>query len=177
MGVHLEVTIGQSSQLRRAAIAEHLKVKRIREDDADFAPLLQATVTRHIGLDESLSHLAPQSKNSATVRLDPELLYAHVPRDFVAHVLSFDGSAKTEKNGGYGSCSWILWSLPSWDIVIAASEHLPSTTVNIADYTGMNNGIMAALERGLTDLIIVGDARLAIQESMGVIACKKGLYN
>ncbi|GMF50653.1 unnamed protein product [Phytophthora fragariaefolia] len=111
----------------------HLKVKRIRELDADFAQLLQATVTPHIGLDESLSYLAPPSKNSATVRLDPELLYAHVSPDFVGHVLSFDGSAKTEKNGGYGSCSWILWSLPSWDIVIAASAHLPSTTVNIAD--------------------------------------------
>ncbi|GMF59144.1 unnamed protein product [Phytophthora fragariaefolia] len=132
--------------------------------------LLQATVTPHIGLDESLSHLAPPSKNSATVRLDPELSYAHVPQDFVGHVLSFDGSAKTEKNGGYGSCSWSLWSL--WDIVIAASAHLPSTTANIAEYTGMNNGVMAALERGLTDLIIVGDSRLAIQQSMGVMACK-----
>ncbi|GMF17649.1 unnamed protein product [Phytophthora fragariaefolia] len=152
----------------------HLKVKRIREHDADFAQLLQATVPPLIGLDESPSHLAPPSKDSATVRLDPELLYAYVPRDFVGHVLSFDGSAKTEKNGGYGSCSWILWSLPSWDIVIAASAHLPSTTVNIAEYIGMNNGVMAALERGLTDRIIVGDSRLAIQQSMGVVACKKG---
>ncbi|GMF49016.1 unnamed protein product [Phytophthora fragariaefolia] len=83
----------------------HLKVKRIRELDADFAQFLQATVTPHIGLDESLSHLAPPSKNSVTVRLDPELLYAHVPRDCVGHVLSFDGSAKTEKNGDYGCCS------------------------------------------------------------------------
>ncbi|GMF63183.1 unnamed protein product [Phytophthora fragariaefolia] len=151
----------------------HLKVKRIREHDADFAQLMQATVTPHIGLDESLSHLAPPSKNSATVRLDPELIYAHIPRDFVGYVLSFDGSAKTEKNGGYGSCSLILWSLPTWDIVIAASAHLPSTTVNVAEYTDMNNGVMAALERGLTDLIIVGDSRLAIQQSMGVMACKK----
>ncbi|GMF47172.1 unnamed protein product [Phytophthora fragariaefolia] len=38
----------------------------------------------------------------------------------------------------------------------------------------MNNGVMAALERVLTDLIIVGDSRLAIQQSMGgVMACKK----
>ncbi|GMF39309.1 unnamed protein product [Phytophthora fragariaefolia] len=148
----------------------HLKVKRIREHDADFTQLLQATVTPHIGLDESLSHLVSPKKNSATVRLDPELLYAHVPRDFVGHVLSFDGSPKTEKNGGYGSCSWILWSLSSWDIVIAASAHLPSTTMNIGEYAGMNNGAMAALEQGLTDLIIVGDSRLAIQQSMGVMA-------
>ncbi|GMG17012.1 unnamed protein product [Phytophthora fragariaefolia] len=37
----------------------------------------------------------------------------------------------------------------------------------------MNNGVVAALQRGVSDLIIVGDSRLAIQQSMGVIACKK----
>ncbi|GMF36262.1 unnamed protein product [Phytophthora fragariaefolia] len=154
----------------------HLKVKRIREHDAAFAQLIQATFIPHIGLDESLSHLVPPSKHSATVRLIPELLYAQVLRDFVGYVryvLSFDGSANTEKYGGYDSSSWILWSLPSWDIVIAATAHLSSTTVNIAEYTGLNVGVMAALERGLTDLIIVGDSRLAIEQSMRVMACKK----
>ncbi|KAE8898883.1 hypothetical protein PF001_g25792 [Phytophthora fragariae] len=151
----------------------HLIIKRVRERDVDFAQLLQASITPSVGLDESLAHIAPPSKGSASVRMDPELLYARVPSDFVGHVLSFDGSAKTEKNGGYGSCSWILWRLPTWDIEIAASAHLLSTTVNIAEYTGMNHGVTAALDRGITDLIIVGDSQLAIQQSMGVIACKK----
>jgi ribonuclease HI len=151
----------------------HLKVKRVRERVMEFVQLLQASVTPHIGFDESLSHVAPPSKNSATVRLDPELLYAHVPRDFVGYVLSFDGSAKTEKNGGYGSCSWIRWRLPDWNIEIAASAYLSSTTVNNAEYTGMNNGVKAAVDRGVRDLIVIGDSRLAIQKSMGVIACKK----
>ncbi|GMF68480.1 unnamed protein product [Phytophthora fragariaefolia] len=105
--------------------------------------------------------------------MDPELLYAEVPPGYKGYVLSFHGSAKTTKNGRYGSCSWILWKLPFWDIEIAASAHLPSTTVNIAEYTGMNNGVIAALQRGVSDLIIVGDSRLAIQQSMGVIACRK----
>ncbi|KAI9993995.1 hypothetical protein PInf_016529 [Phytophthora infestans] len=122
---------------------------------------------------ESLKYLAPPSKNPATVRMSPELLYARIPADFAGCVLSFDGSAKTAKYGGYGSCSWILWRLPNWDIEIAASAYLSSTTVNIAEYTGMNNGVLAAIDRGITDLIIVGDSRLAIQQSMGVIACKK----
>ncbi|KAJ8556784.1 hypothetical protein ON010_g9179 [Phytophthora cinnamomi] len=81
-----------------------IEIKRVSKKDADFAQLLQATVKPHIGLDDSLSHLAPPSKNSATVRLDPELLYAHVLSTFEGHVLSFDGSAKTAKNGGNGSC-------------------------------------------------------------------------
>ncbi|KAI9990697.1 hypothetical protein PInf_018254 [Phytophthora infestans] len=122
---------------------------------------------------ESLKYLAPPFKNSATVRISPALLYARIPADFAGCVLSFDGSAKTAKYGGYGSCSWILWRLPNWDIEIAASAYLSSTTVNIAEYTGMNNGVLAAIDRGITDLIIVGDSRLAIQQSMGVIACKK----
>ncbi|KAI9994434.1 hypothetical protein PInf_011064 [Phytophthora infestans] len=122
---------------------------------------------------ESLKYLAPPSKSPATVRMSPELLYARIPADFAGCVLSFDGSAKTAKYGGYGSCSWILWRLPNWDIEIAASAYLSSTTVNIAEYTGMNNGVLAAIDRGITDLIIVGDSRLAIQQSMGVIACKK----
>ncbi|GMG17874.1 unnamed protein product [Phytophthora fragariaefolia] len=84
----------------------------------------------------------------------------NLPRDFVGHVLSFDGSAMSTENNGYGSCSWILWCLPSWDIEIAASAHLLATTVDIAEYTGMNNGVKAALERDITDLIIVGDSRL-----------------
>ena len=93
---------------------------------------------------------------------------------FSGFVLSFDGSAKTEKHGGgYGSCSWILWKLPDWNIVIAANAYLETTTVNLAEYAGMNRGTQAALDNNVTDLIIVGDSRLAIQQSMGVIACKK----
>jgi len=87
-------------------------------------------------------------------------------------VLTFDGSAKTKKNGGYGSYSWILWQLPAWDIEEAEREHLDSTTVNLTEYQGMNNGVSAALEAGIAELIVVGDSRLAIQQAMGVIACK-----
>ncbi|KAG2771583.1 hypothetical protein PC129_g16015 [Phytophthora cactorum] len=42
-----------------------------------------------------------------------------------------------------------------------------STTVNIAEYASMNNGVLAALDKGVTDLIIVDDSWLAIQQSMG----------
>ncbi|POM76594.1 Hypothetical protein PHPALM_6148 [Phytophthora palmivora] len=74
----------------------HLKIKRVRERDVNFVQLLQASITPHVGLGESLELIAPPSKNSATVRLDPELLYAKLPRHYKGHVLSFDGSAKTE---------------------------------------------------------------------------------
>ena len=80
-------------------------------------------------------------------------------------MLSFDGSAKTEKHGGYGSCAWILWRLPEWNIVVAGSSHLQATTVNLA-YAGMNRGTQVALEHHVADLIIVGDSRFVIQQDM-----------
>ncbi|KAG2781907.1 hypothetical protein PC129_g15560 [Phytophthora cactorum] len=71
-------------------------------------------------------------------------------------------------------CSWIQWRLPDCDIETTASAYLLATTANIAEYTGMINGVLAALDKGVTDLIAVGDARLVIQQSMGVIACMQG---
>ena len=55
--------------------------------------------------------------------------------------------------------------------MIAANAYLESTTVNLAEYAGMNRGTQATLNNNVTDFIIVGDSRLAIQQSMGVIAC------
>ncbi|POM65049.1 Hypothetical protein PHPALM_19316, partial [Phytophthora palmivora] len=60
-------------------------IKRVRERDIDFVQLLQASITPHVGLDELLEHIAPPSKNSATVRLDPELLYAKLQRHYKGH--------------------------------------------------------------------------------------------
>ncbi|GMF45116.1 unnamed protein product [Phytophthora fragariaefolia] len=37
----------------------------------------------------------------------------------------------------------------------------------------MNKGVKSAIEYGMTNLITIGDSRLAIQQSMGVIACRK----
>ncbi|KAG3230523.1 hypothetical protein PI124_g24379 [Phytophthora idaei] len=61
----------------------------------------------------------------------------------------------------------------AWTIVTAVSAFLESTTVNITEYTGMNQGVKAAIDNNIDDLIIVGDSRLAIQQSLGVIACRK----
>ncbi|KAG3079748.1 hypothetical protein PI125_g20640 [Phytophthora idaei] len=132
-----------------------------------------SSVANSVDLQESLPPLAAQCKYAPTIRMNPSLLYAKLPRDYRGFVMSFDGSAKTWKYGGYGSCSWILWRLPEWKIVIAANTYLSSTTINIAEYTGMNNGVKTAIAQGAEDLVIVGDSRLAIQQSLVVIACRK----
>ncbi|OWZ17605.1 LOW QUALITY PROTEIN: hypothetical protein PHMEG_0008442 [Phytophthora megakarya] len=150
-----------------------LEVQRVREKVCAFTQLLQSTFTNFVDLDDSLAPVAPPTKGSLSTRLDPSLLYAQLPHDYEGFVVSFDGSAKTEKNGGYGSCSWIVWKLPKWQIVIAASAYLEQTTVNMPAYSGMNHGVIATLEHGSEDLVIVGGSRLAIQQSLGVVACRK----
>ncbi|GMF56461.1 unnamed protein product [Phytophthora fragariaefolia] len=151
----------------------HLVVHHVKEDDSAFAQLLHSTITNFVGLDEALQRVTPPTKRTPMVRMDPALLYARLPNDHRGFVLSFDGSAKTPKHGGYGSCAWILWRLPDWKIEIAASAYLESTTVNQAEYMGMNEDLRAAQAYDVTDLVVVGDSRLATQQSLGVIACLK----
>ncbi|OWY96495.1 LOW QUALITY PROTEIN: hypothetical protein PHMEG_00033226, partial [Phytophthora megakarya] len=131
-----------------------LEVQRVREKDCVFTQLLQSTITNFVDLDDSLALVAPPTKGSPSTRLDPSLLYAQLPHDYEGFVVSFDGSAKTEKNGGY------------------ASAYLEQTTVNMAEYSGMNHGAIAALQHGADNLVIVGDSRLAIQQTPGVVACR-----
>ncbi|KAG2838190.1 hypothetical protein PC129_g5932 [Phytophthora cactorum] len=101
----------------------HLKVQRFKEQDVVFAQLLQSSIANFVDLEESLAPLAPPHKGSMTIRMDPAMLYARLPRDYRGFVVSFDGSAKTEKYGCYGSCSWVLWSLPEWKRVIATNAY------------------------------------------------------
>ncbi|GMF30387.1 unnamed protein product [Phytophthora fragariaefolia] len=140
----------------------HLVVHRVNEDDSAFAQLLHSTITNFVGLDKALQRVAPPSKRAMMVRMDPALPYARLPNDHRGFVLSFDCSAKTPKHGWYGSCAWILWRLPHWKIEVAASAYLESK----AEYMGMNEGLRAAQAYGVTDLVVVGDSRLAIQQSL-----------
>ncbi|GMF31670.1 unnamed protein product [Phytophthora fragariaefolia] len=164
---------GRSTQFPVMLSPWHLVVHRVTVDDSAFAQLLHSTITKFFGLDKALQRVAPPSKRTPMVRMDSELLYARLPNDHRGFVLSFDGPAKTPKHGGYGSCAWTLWRLPDWTIDIAVSAYLESATVNQAEYMGMNEGLRAAQAYGATDLVFVGDSRLAIQQSLGVIACLK----
>ncbi|ETI37507.1 hypothetical protein F443_16469 [Phytophthora nicotianae P1569] len=135
------------------------------EPGVKTTPAEEAVVT----LDEgyiSVAHVLTTEKKNEILD-DTGRDYAKPPRDYRGFVMSFGGSAKAEQYGGYSGCSWILWSLPEWKIVIAANACLPSTTVNLAAYTGMNNGVKAALAHGAEDLVVVGDPRLPTPQSLG----------
>ncbi|GMF49097.1 unnamed protein product [Phytophthora fragariaefolia] len=70
---------GQSTQFAVMLSPWHLVVHRVTEDDSAFAQLLHSTITNFVGLDKALQRVAPPSKWTPMVRMDPELLYARLP--------------------------------------------------------------------------------------------------
>ncbi|OWZ12712.1 LOW QUALITY PROTEIN: hypothetical protein PHMEG_00014076 [Phytophthora megakarya] len=163
-GVHTSKSLfGRTTQFAVILSPWHLIVTR----------LARAGRTSSMDLEDSLATVTPLTKGSSIVRMDHKLLNARLPRSHSGLVVSFDGSAITEKYDSYGSCSWIVWRLPDWTIVTAARAYLEATTVNMAEYSGKNNGVQAALDIGAIDVGTVGDSRLAIQQSLREIACRK----
>ncbi|OWZ00853.1 hypothetical protein PHMEG_00027867 [Phytophthora megakarya] len=100
--------LGRTTQFAVMLSLWHLVVTRVKEKDCSFAQLLQAGLTSFVDLEDSLATVTPPTKGSSTVRMDPQLLYARLPRSYSGLVVSFDGSVKTEKYGatvvGHGLC-------------------------------------------------------------------------
>ncbi|GMF26488.1 unnamed protein product [Phytophthora fragariaefolia] len=72
---------GRSTQFAVMLSPWHLVVHRVNEDDSAFAQLLHSTITNFVGLDETLQRVAPPSKRTPMVQMDPALLYARLPND------------------------------------------------------------------------------------------------
>ncbi|OWY94797.1 hypothetical protein PHMEG_00035370 [Phytophthora megakarya] len=96
--VHTSTSLfGRTTQFAVMLSPWHLVVTRVKEKDCSFAQLLQAGRTSFVDLEDSLATVTPPTKGSSTARMDPQLLYARLPRTYSGLVVSFDGSAKTEK--------------------------------------------------------------------------------
>ena len=85
-------------------------------------------------------------------------------------VASFDGSARVKRKGG--AYSAIIWKLPEWTVVAAASEFATDLTVNEAEYRGLllSFDLLASQTRGR--VIICGDSNLVIRQMRGEVDCK-----
>ncbi|POM71980.1 Hypothetical protein PHPALM_11382 [Phytophthora palmivora] len=70
-------------------------------------------------------------------------------------------------------CGCILWRLPGWEILDAQGFILGNVTVNDAEYHGLLKGLALAIERGVKDIVVVGDSRIAIQQAQGLINCNQ----
>ncbi|KAE9267534.1 hypothetical protein PR003_g31741 [Phytophthora rubi] len=88
-------------------------------------------------------------------------------------LISFDGDAK--KSDRWGSAECILWKLLSWDVVQARGFRLADVAVNEAEYHGMIEGFKMTLGRGISEVVIVGDSRIVIQQAESLIQCLKSM--
>ncbi|POM58450.1 Hypothetical protein PHPALM_36900 [Phytophthora palmivora] len=79
--------------------------------------------------------------------------------NYAGVVLSFDGAAKTSTR--IGSCGCVLWQLPEWKVLDARGYILDGVTVNDAEYFGLLRGLAMARDRGIQDLVAVGDSRMS----------------
>ncbi|KAE8894370.1 hypothetical protein PF003_g21328 [Phytophthora fragariae] len=76
---------------------------------------LAASITPRAFVDAALEEIAPRKRASRIVVIP----VPNVAHDEVFYVLSFDGSAKAKPEGG--AYSAVIWQLPNWEIVRAAS--------------------------------------------------------
>ena len=88
--------------------------------------------------------IAPRKQPRQTISMPPPT----VKPDEALLVVSFDGSARIKKKGG--AYSAVIWKLPGWTILEAASRFDTELTVNEAEYHGLLLGceLLATQTRG-----------------------------
>ncbi|OWZ12132.1 hypothetical protein PHMEG_00014752, partial [Phytophthora megakarya] len=59
--------------------------------------------------------------------------------------------------------------LPEWKVMDARGYILDGVTTNDAEYFRLLKGLAMALERGIQDIVVVGDSRIVIQQVQGLI--------
>jgi ribonuclease HI len=146
----------------------NLEIRRVQRDEDGLAAILGAGITPREHLDEVAENLIPaKGRVKPPVPISVEMLEA----DYTGYLLSFDGAAKTSTR--LGSCGCILWELPGWNVIEAQGYILTDVTMNDAEYSGLLNGLRLALARGISEIVIVGDSRIAIQQAQGLINCNQ----
>ena len=85
-------------------------------------------------------------------------------------VVSFDGAARIKNKGG--AYSAVIWKLPEWTIVSAASPFNTGLTVNEAEYHGLLLSCELLHRQTRGRVVICGDSNSAIRQMRGEIDCK-----
>ncbi|KAE9212036.1 hypothetical protein PF002_g18362 [Phytophthora fragariae] len=143
-----------------------LEIVKCTKGEDEILGTLAATITPRANVDEALIEIAPQKQPQQVIAMP---LPTVEPEEKLL-VVSFDGSARVKRGGV--AYSAIVWQLPQWKVVFAASEYMAELTVNEAEYRGMMLCLdpVAPLDRGR--LIICGDSNLVIRQMRGEIECK-----
>uniref|UniRef100_H3H4Z1 Reverse transcriptase domain-containing protein n=1 Tax=Phytophthora ramorum TaxID=164328 RepID=H3H4Z1_PHYRM len=99
-----------------------LEIRKCTKEEDEILGVIAASITPRAEVDEALIALAPVKQARQTITMPPPTVKA----DETLLVASFDGSARVKRNGG--AYSAIVWKLPEWTIVTAASEYMSDLT-------------------------------------------------
>ena len=105
-----------------------LEIRRSEKGENAILGTLAASITPREEVDEVLIAMAPRKQPRQTINMPPTTVEVN-ENPLVA---GFDGSARVKRKSG--AYSTIIWKLPEWTIVVAASEFTPDLTVNKAEY-------------------------------------------
>ena len=108
-----------------------LEIRRCEKGEEEILGTLAASITPRQEVDEMLIAIAPRKQPRQTISIPPSTVEAEED----LWVTSFDGSARVKRKSG--ACSAIVWRLPGWKVVAAASEFVPDLTVIEAEYRGI----------------------------------------
>ncbi|OWY98437.1 reverse transcriptase [Phytophthora megakarya] len=145
-----------------------LETRKVIRDEDGLAAIMGVGITPRDHLDEVAEVLIPAK---GRVKPPPVVSVEMLSEEYSGVVLNFYGAAKTSTRKG--SCGCILWQLPKWKVLDARVYILDGVTVNDAEYFGLLRGLAMALERGIRDIVVVGDSRIVIQQVQGLINCNQ----
>ena len=130
---------------------------KCKKGEDEILGTLAASITPRENVDSILSSIAPKRHPRQAITVVPPT----VKPEEVLYVVSFDGSARVKRGGG--ACSAIVWQLPEWTVVTAASRYLTEATVNEAEYEGLLLGFLLLENLERRRLVVCGDSNLVVR--------------
>ena len=94
-----------------------MEIVKSKRGEDEILGTLAASITPRENVDSILSSIAPKKHPRQAITVVPPTLEL----DETLYVVSFDGSARVKRGGG--ACSAIVWQLPGWTVVAAASRY------------------------------------------------------
>ncbi|POM71072.1 LOW QUALITY PROTEIN: Reverse transcriptase [Phytophthora palmivora] len=143
-----------------------LEIVKCTKGEDEILGVIAASITPRKEVDSILISIAPRKQPRQVISMPP----LTVEPDERLLVVSFDGSARVKPSGG--AYSGIVWSLPEWIVISAATKYKLDLTLNEAEYHGLLLclDLLSDMDRGR--LIICGDSNLVIRQMKGEIECK-----
>ena len=143
-----------------------LEIRRCEKGEDEILGTLVASITPRPKVDEMLIAIAPKKQPRKTTSMP----HPKVEAEEDLWVASFDGLARVKRK--CGACSAIVWRLPGWKVVAAASKFVPDLTVNKAEYRGLLLCFDLLTDQTRGRVIICKDSNLVTRKMRGEIDCK-----